>query len=144
MHGSAMINPFLSFVKFFIVKRESYWMTSSCLSQFRGWKIPILIGDLERPIKYLKDIKWSNNLQVQYIGSSWTYQYHLVLPFMSSFLTIFQLYGVRRTWWSILIFEGASCWATKIPHFIHISYTICHLIPILSFHKTINIHHFHE
>ena len=37
-----------------------------------------------------------------------------------------------------------ECWAAKIPHFIHLSYTICHLIPILSFHKTINIHHFHN
>ena len=33
-----------------------------CLSQFQGWKIPILIGDLERPLRYLKEIQWSHKL----------------------------------------------------------------------------------
>ena len=37
-----------------------------------------------------------------------------------------------------------ECWAAKRPHFIHLLHTNCHLIPILSFHKTINIHHFHN
>ena len=37
-----------------------------------------------------------------------------------------------------------QCLVAKIPHFIHLSYIICHLIPILSFHKTINFHHFHN
>ena len=37
-----------------------------------------------------------------------------------------------------------ECCAEKRPHFIHLSHTIYHLIPILFFHKTINIHHFHN
>ena len=37
-----------------------------------------------------------------------------------------------------------ECWATKRPHFIPLSYTIWHFIPILSFHKIINIHHIHN
>ena len=37
-----------------------------------------------------------------------------------------------------------ECLVAKIPHFNHFSYTIFHLIPILSFHKTINLHHFHN
>ena len=36
------------------------------------------------------------------------------------------------------------CWAAKTPHFIHLLHTIYHLIPILSFHKIIDIHHFHN
>ena len=63
---------------------------------------------MERPLRSFKELRWSHKLQVQATGSSWTSQYQLVLPFISSFLTIFQLYGVRRTWWAIHIFKAAS------------------------------------
>ena len=46
--------------------------------------------------------------QVKSIWISWKYQYQLVIPFISCFLTIFQLYRVRCTWWDIHLFEGDS------------------------------------
>ena len=92
-------------------ERASGWPVP-CLSQFQGWKIPILIGDLERSLRYLKEIQWSHYLQFQSIESSWKSQYHLVLPFISSFLTIFQLYGVRCTWWDIHFFWGSLSWSS--------------------------------
>ena len=36
------------------------------------------------------------------------------------------------------------CWATKIPHFIHQFTYYLSPYSIISFHKTINIHHFHN
>ena len=52
------------------------------------------------------------------------------------------IYSCMRT---CNIFSLGECWVAKIPHFIHLSYTICHLIPILSFIKplistTLTIH----
>ena len=118
-------------------ERASGWLVP-CHSQFRGWKIPILIGDLERPIRYFKEIKWNHKLQVQATGISWTSQYQLVLPFISSFLTIFQLYGVRHTWWTIHLFGRFSCsiilyydvndMYLKLKNILGINYNIYHVL----------------
>ena len=64
-------------------------MTSSCLSQFREWKIPILVGVWK--IRSFKEIQWSHKLHVQATTSLGHIKFilfflssHIFSPFFSS------------------------------------------------------------
>ena len=95
---------FWSFVKFLVVKRESQWMTSSCLSQFRGWKIPILVGVWRGHLGISRRFNGVLVIGASY-SSSWTHQISACYSFHLNFS-----HHISAAWSEVHLVSYSSIW----------------------------------